>query len=134
MSAPASPPLSVWETTGIDAGAKLCWLGLRSFATFGLAGPVFVWPSRAGLARRVGQKSETVKKQVERLTERGLVTRARRFVDGAWREGWDVSAGEPVTHGEPVTRVTHAPTMGNLLPTEGEPVTQAWGTCYPHTL
>lgn len=30
MSAPASPPLSVWELEGLDAGAKLAWIGLRS--------------------------------------------------------------------------------------------------------
>ncbi len=134
MSAPASPPLSVWETPGLDAGAKLAWLGLRSFAPFGDDGEVFVWPSRVGLARRIGAKPGAVKKQVARLTKLGLVTRATRRIDGADRDGWVVQAGDHRPRGEAVPRVTQGPSPGNTGPAPGEPVTQARGTQAPHTL
>lgn len=76
MTHVAAPPLWVLEKADLDSGAKLCLIGLWSYAPFGEhVDQVHVWPSREGLAHRTGQTYAAVKKQLSKLSKLGLIER-----------------------------------------------------------
>lgn len=142
MSTPAAAPEWLMGLAGLDAGAKLALIGLRSFGPFDpAAAGVFVFPSRASLAQRIGQKENTIKGQLKRLTKLEIIAATTRKVDDEQRKGWTIAdraqcesicrglsvpePGSRGTHGSPGTRVTSDPTMGHEVPDPGSLSTQA---------
>ena len=77
MSGIASPPRAVWQYETSDSGR---WLALFSIATFGRFGAskVYAHPSRETVAKRSGQKLDTLKRQIGKLRAAGSLVRHGR--------------------------------------------------------
>lgn len=101
VSSPIAAPPAWVMAVEVDSGSWRCLVGLWTFADFGASGPTHVWPTREQLAERTGQGVNSVKKQLRKLADLGLVEPASR--------GWVLAWGVPTVPGPDTTGPKRCP-------------------------